>query len=199
MNTILSVKKGKIADKTAVIYNYSGHPIPEDGYRQLSERGHTKFIVFNRSIHVDVDADITEQIEKELEDLFTKPNITNQLPQTIVGDRYYICSGHAATNLLLFTALTSLFGSPPTLLIVAIDERKWNEYEMKSIIPVKPWTGKWRSQMRRKYTIEETEVKEGLGCKEPTVILEYDIGTRHVVTRRRGSAGVPLNPKEVTK
>ena len=168
----------KIADETAVIYNFSGHKIPQSAFEKLKARGYKKWVIFNRSIHVNMDADVPTQIKKDLDLLFTTGNKEGDLPQTVEGDRYYICSGHAAANLLIYTALSSIFGTPPLLLLIGNNEKSWNSYELKDILTMKSWKGSWRSEMRQRYTLLSTEVvkaKESEETPDKEQILEHRI------------------------
>jgi hypothetical protein len=171
----------KTADETAVIYNFSGHKLPQSAFEKLRIKGYKKWVIFNRSIHLNLDDDITQQIRDELDILFKVGNKDGEMPQTVIGDRYYVSSGHSVANLLLYTALTSIFGAPPLVLVMGLNEKTWNEYELKDIIPLKHWKGSWRSEMRQRYTLKDVEV---ISDEEPH---------EHLITRRRSSLVTSVN------
>ena len=151
-------KKQKVVHETAVIYNFSGHKIPQSVFLPLRKKGHRKFVIFSAAVHVDLSNDLGQQIEAVLDRMLSVRNNQEELPQEVVGERYYLGCGHSTANLLVFTALSSILGTPPHLLITGNNDIRWNEYEFKQTLVMKGWEGRWRSIMRERYTLLHKEI-----------------------------------------
>jgi hypothetical protein len=114
----------------------------------------------------DVEKDLTRQVAEGLDNFLNKKNTKGNLPHQVEGDRYYISAGHSSSNILIFTALSALLGSQPQLLVIGTSERRFNHYEYKQTANVKGWHQRWRSEMRMKYILPETEIFELSTTKE---------------------------------
>lgn len=135
----------------AIIINLSGHRVPQSVFEQLKKVPHETFSIYTQAVHIDIDEDIYQECLQQLNGLLQIENNRGQSLLEAEGEIYYVSCGHAQANLILYSALESLLGFAPHVVVTGIDKYKFHTYKCKSLFNMHAWKGRWRSIERNKY------------------------------------------------
>lgn len=140
------------SDRVAVIINLSGHRMPTSTFKWLKDSGYARYSLFSTAIDFDYETDIWQQVETIVKDLSEQRDINGQSVFDVEGTLFLCAPARGAGAIMLYEAISSLFGISPQLILVSHDSYS-RKHEIKQVIDLRAFANKFRSYWRARYIL----------------------------------------------
>lgn len=148
----LTKKPPQTAERVAVIVNLSGHRVPNSGIEWLRAQGYTRYSMFAVPIEFDYEGDVWQQCENIVANLSEARDREGRTVFQCEGTLFMCAPARGAGAIMLYEAVSSLFGIAPQLMLVSQDTYA-RQYALKQVIDMRAYAAKFRSFFRGKYLL----------------------------------------------